>query len=286
MQRYGPRNNKQKHIIKNIIETGNPFGETGSRLENVPEALVLYESGKKHDDERKLLHLGCMLGYRLNSMRDDVIYILNKLNVDYEMREDEACCGYFIWNTGERDALKDIITQNDSIFSQYDKIICACAGCYTFFKQEYPHSEKFIHVIEILDEELDKLDNNTLKDLQEKFNSVKKISFHDSCHLTRPHGIVDPPRNILEILGYNFEEFDMAGSDGVCCGADGGMRIVNPELAIKIGKKRVEEAKNISDELLTLCPFCIFNFIEASQGDLAVGSLYHEIVRFLNPTGD
>jgi len=284
---FGLRNQKQLYLINNIVNTGNPFGQEESRLKGVPSELLK----EKMDYEFKplkskiLLHLGCMLGYRLHSMRDDVLNLFNLLEIDYTLLRDENCCGYFIWNTGDHKTARDIIQKNSEVFDQYDKIICACAGCYTFFKEHYPHNEKFYHSIEIIDKTLMKfkeegrLDSKMLNEIR-----GKSMVFHDSCHLTRPHNIIMAPRRTMSCIGINSKEYSRSGIGGLCCGADGGLRIVNPELAVKIGIDRVKEAKEMeSDVILTLCPFCIFNFRDATSEEeiVEVKSLYYYIHKYL-----
>ena len=66
---------------------------------------------------------------------------------------------------------------------------------------------------------------------------------------------------LLEKIGFELREFDKA----LCCGANGGMRIINPFLALEIGKMRLLETKEKCDILLTLCPFCIHNFRDTAQ---------------------
>lgn len=285
--KYGLRNPKQSILIQNIVNTGNPFGHEDSRLEGVSREFLKekMEYEFKKSETRTLLHLGCMLGYRLHSMRDDVLAIFNLLNIDYTLLRDEQCCGYFVWNTGDHETAEEIIEQNAKVFDQYDKIICACAGCYTFFKENYPNNEKFHHCIQIIDEELKKLQDNgnLISNKNEEF-SKKSIVFHDSCHLTRPHGVVEPPRRTLKTMEIDFKNYPHAGMDNLCCGADGGLRIVNPKLAVKIGRDRVNEAIELDcDTILTLCPFCIFNFRDAASEEeiVDVESLYHYIKDFL-----
>lgn len=285
VQQYGLRNKKQKILIKNIKKWGNPFGNEGSRLTAVDSELLDKRLFKDTDDSppsKILLHFGCMLGYRLQSMRDDTLEILELLKIDYSLLENELCCGYFIWNTGDHESARTIIEKNQKYFKYFDKIICACAGCYTFFKKHYPNSEKFVHFIEVINQKLPAKGNNkpVEKDIK------KSYIFHDSCHLTRPHKITQPPRKIMKRMGMKLEEFPHNGEKGLCCGADGGMRIINPELAVRIGKVRVQEAKKSgADALLTLCPFCIFNFRDAlpEKGEgLAIKGLYNEIKQWLS----
>jgi len=284
--RYGARNTKQARLIQNILESGNPFGSKESRLEGISEDLIEGKVLDKSDstDGTTLLHLGCMLGYRLHSMRDDIIEILNILNINYKILANEQCCGYFIFNTGDHNSAKVAIERNTDLFEQFDRIICACAGCFIFFKENYPHPEKFIHIIEVINNKFETLHQSGAISKKKKQDESKAISFHDSCHLTRPFGITEPPRRILDLLGYSLNEFEYSKKRGLCCGADGGMRITNPDLAVYIGKERVKEALDIgSNSLMTLCPFCIFNFREASKDlkQLKIQSLYTEILKYL-----
>jgi fumarate reductase (CoM/CoB) subunit B len=284
---HGLRNKKQLYLIQNIVNSGNPFGSEESRLKGAPLELVENKIDKQLNPSKPkiLLHLGCMLGYRLNSMRDDVLKIFNLLDINYNLLGDESCCGYFVWNTGDHETAEKIIKKNSEDFKNYDKIICACAGCYTFFKEHYPEKDKFYHSIEMIDDTMIKLnkEGRLRSKIVNKTPDRLKI-FHDSCHLTRPHYIVDPPRRILNLMGIEFHDYSHSGVEGLCCGADGGLRIINPELAVKIGRDRVKEAEDMnSDKIITLCPFCIFNFQDATSEETTVGveSLYHYIRTYL-----
>lgn len=284
--KYGPRNPKQARLIQNIIESGNPFNNKESRLKGLSENTLQNKVLKETDEVKTntLLHLGCMLGYRLHSMRDDIIEILNLLDVNYTLTPEEQCCGYFIFNTGDHDSANLTIKRNISLFEKFDRIICACAGCFIFFKENYPHPEKFVHVIEVIDDKLERMREDAKLPEINKETVENRISFHDSCHLTRPFGITEPPRRILKLLGYSLNEFEYSKKQGLCCGADGGMRITNPELAVFLGRERVNDAiKMGSNRLMTLCPFCIFNFKEASNElqEFAIQSLYSKIRTYL-----
>jgi len=211
-------------------------------------------------------------------MGKSLINVLNKLKVDYTLSPDEFCCGYFIFNTGDHDSANKVIEKNKQYFSQYDTIITACAGCYTFIKQNYGLEVPIKHVIEVIDEKLktSDLDLSKLED--------KEIIFHDSCHLTRPHGIIKPPRDVLTSLGFKLKEFDRSKDKGICCGADGGMKIINPEFSREIGTFRLKDAKKKADIVLTLCPFCMHNFKDCSESngiDITIGDLFKELEEIL-----
>ncbi len=286
-KKVGFQSQKQAILTKNILNEGNPFGNKKSRLKGVPSEILrkrIVGSSQSSSRSKVLLHFGCMLSYRLQKMRDDVLRILDLLGVDFSILKDEHCCGYFIFNTGDHESAKVAIEKNLLQFEEFNTIICACAGCYIFFKKQYPDSDKFKHIIEIIDQKVREFQCEGTLPVKDDKEINKTISFHDSCHLTRPFGITKAPRNILTALKYKINEFPHSGKEGLCCGADGGMRILNPELAIQIGTERVKEAKDSgSSMLLTLCPFCIYNFQEANfeVSKFKIGSLYREILSYL-----
>ncbi|MBD3350937.1 MAG: hypothetical protein GF364_05570 [Candidatus Lokiarchaeota archaeon] len=281
-EKYGFRNKKQEYLVKNIIETGNPFAEKSSRLASVPDEIKRAKIfDKKTNNGKVLVHLGCMLAYRLKDMRNDVLKILELLDIDYVLLEDEECCGYFIWNTGDHKSAEKVIRKNEKKFKPFSKIICACAGCFTFFKSNYKENIKFEHFIETIYHRFIEIEERNEIKIQKEAKLQKPVIFHDSCHLTRPHGIIDEPRIIMNKMGLKLTEFSMSKDKGLCCGADGGMRIVNPKLSLEITKDRTKEAATKSKKLYTLCPFCIYNFYEAKQQGLEIGSLYQTIRVFL-----
>ncbi|MHA1249593.1 MAG: (Fe-S)-binding protein [Candidatus Helarchaeota archaeon] len=256
VKKWGVQFQRQLKLTENIFKTGNPFGSERPRFEWLKNPI--------NKSSKTLLHLGCMISYKYPEMGKNVIAILDELGIDYTISPNERCCGYFIYNTGNHDAALKLIKENKKELKKYKKIITACAGCTIFFKINYGLGNKVHHIIEIVDKSIR---NTELKSMD---NSSKKAIFHDSCHISRPFDILKQPRNILKKLGYNnennnFIEFDLTGKFGTCCGADGGMRIVNKDLSLKVGMDRVLEASNKADILFTMCPFCINNFREVAK---------------------
>jgi Fe-S oxidoreductase len=285
VSKYGFVNPMQNAVIDNIVQTGNPFHEEGARFKNIINQSESHSS-QIHEylrrDSKAMLHLGCMLDYRINQMATDLFDIFTILKIDFKLDANESCCGYYIWNCGDHQAANKFIANNLATFDQYDEVICACAGCYTFFRSNYPANLNFTHVIEkiatCLPEFLTQHPSATSKLLVENAKKAK-VLFHDSCHLARPWGIITPPRAILQSLGHEIIEFEQTQDNTMCCGADGGMRFINKPLALQVGKTRLKEAQEKGSSLSTLCPFCIFNFREANPvpQELSIESLYHEI---------
>ncbi|MBN2152299.1 MAG: (Fe-S)-binding protein [Candidatus Lokiarchaeota archaeon] len=289
VSRFGFINPMQKGVIDNILQTGNPFHEEGSRFKqllDLSDHARAQVTGLVRGNSKTLLHLGCMLSYRITQMATDLFDILAILGIDFTLDPNEACCGYYVWNCGDHHGADEFIKHNTEHLEEYEEIICACAGCYTFFRTNYPKTLRFTHVVERIAAALPaflKGHPKAASQVRSENGCKLRILFHDSCHLARPWGIITPPRAILKELGHEVVEFSQNGENTLCCGADGGMRFVNKPLAIQIGRARLDEARSKAPSLSTLCPFCIFNFQEAnaSPETLAIESLYAEIQKDL-----
>jgi len=245
VEKWGIQYPRQSVITENIRKHGNPFGHQEGRTAWLGEL--------PHSSDT-LVHIGCMMSYPLSSMGKSIINILKKLKIDFTISPNERCCGYFVFNSGNHKVAQEIISQNMKVFKQYKQIITLCCGCYTFIKEHYPLKIPITHVIEVIFEKVQNLKIN------EGYQG-ERIIFQDSCHIARPHGITDPPRTLIKKMGFELFEFDLP----TCCGADGGMRIINPEVAQKAGKLRLLEAKEKSAHLTTLCPFCIAHFRDVAD---------------------
>ncbi len=282
VRKYGFINPVQRNVIENILQFGNPFREGGLRYKNLSQLHDAKIHQHLNRRSKTLLFLGCMLHYRIPQMATDLFGTLEALKIEFTLAENESCCGYYVWNCGDHEGTDAIIKKNMEYMQEYDEIICACAGCFTFFRSNYPKTTRFSHVIEKIAESLPALleeHPDAAERLKNANQKKEHLLFHDSCHLTRPWGIIDPPRDVLSLLGHQLTEFDRNRERNLCCGADGGMRFINKELAIKVGQSRLEEAAMKAKSLSTLCPFCIFNFREGNTfGDMVeIESLYHII---------
>ncbi|MCK5382663.1 MAG: (Fe-S)-binding protein [Gammaproteobacteria bacterium] len=112
---------------------------------------------------------------------------------------------------------------------------------------------KVVHIIELLDE--------LRRDGRLKTTGVtnEKISYHDPCNAGRRGGVLDQPRNLLNLVAPNFVELPETGAMNWCCGGGGGVSSNEraDELRLKVfsAKKRQLDAVNI-EGLVTACSNC------------------------------
>ena len=240
----------QRELIRNVKAFGTPFGRSGTRVD-----LPRLPKGP-----RTLLFTGCFSAYVNKEIARASFSILKKLAVDFTCLADEPCCGYFIYNTGDHESAADLVEKNIKRFKEsgIERIISVCPGCSTFLTRNYDMDIEVVHI--------SKLISDLIETRPVPLQTHKgKVTFHDACNLGRSLGLYEEPRNIIHAMGYSLVEMALSRERAMCCGADGGMKIVFPGLAVEIGKKRLE--KGIPEEcekLFTICPFCLTNFKEAS----------------------
>ncbi|MGQ9720515.1 MAG: (Fe-S)-binding protein [Candidatus Jordarchaeum sp.] len=253
----------EKKMDRRIVEYKNPYKEPQEDRFNWLEVEV-----PKTADT--LLYFGCVTAYRYGETGRAIVELLKKAGYDFTITPDEGCCGMHPYWDGEMKLSVDIAKENIEIFKKTGakKIVTACAGCYSTFKNAYPElvdnfDFELVHFSELL---LELIKNGKLK--LKKTNPMK-VTYHDPCHLGRHSGVFDAPREVIKsIPGVELVEMEHSGRDSQCCGGGGGYFTEFPEDAVEIAEKRVREAEETgADALVTTCPLCKTNL------DLAIKRL-------------
>jgi heterodisulfide reductase subunit D len=247
---------------KNIFTTGNPLGrDPAERNDWRPDNLVL------NKDSKHLFFVGCMSSYWTMDIAELISRILNKIDYDFRILDDESCCGYIEFWSGEIDKAKQLAQKLDDKIEAagITTIFTACPGCYSTLKYDYPKlgiklNAEVLHFSELV---VRLLDEGKLK-FTTPLNAT--ITYHDPCHLGRFHRIFDAPRRIIESLpGVKFVEMDYNRENSNCCG--GPLRTAFLEQAEKIGVLRAQEANETgADYVTTICPQCVISLRQSSSG--------------------
>jgi len=192
-----------------------------------------------------IYHPGC---YSLVFLKDKVQNyrnILKTLGVDFSFREDSLCCGGCLIESGYEKNARKLARENMFFLTskKTKKIITNCPLCLQTLSQEYKKmlpdwDIKSEFIFEIILEKL-KQENELIK-----FFSNEKVIYYDSCYLGRHLNILDEPREILKLLGYNFVEMPYSREETLCCGSCGQLDITNPELSRKIAFNFIRQIQN------------------------------------------
>ena len=211
---------------------------------------------------------GCTAREKLPSIQEATERLLKLAGVDYHILDDEKCCGSVLLRTGFTDEAAEQIEKNTDVLKG-ETIITSCAGCYKTLKDDYDGLD-VIHISQLL--------NQLIK--EDRLNLSKtdlNVTYHDSCHLGRHCDEFDEPRDVIKSVA-NLVEMENVRENSICCGAGGGVKSAYPEIAMQMGKSRIDEAKETGCEtLVTPCPFCKLNL---ENDDLEVLDLTEFLVKY------
>jgi len=134
-----------------------------------------------------------------------------------------------------------------------------CGHAYTAIRWEGPNLMgrrfpfKVQHILEVLDE------LRAAGLFKTEGMEDTRLTFHDPCQLVRKGGVIDQPRNLLNMVASDFVEMDDHGTMNWCCGAGGGVSAIEEAAGIKMKafdrKKAQLEGLNV-DTLVTACANC------------------------------
>ncbi|OKY78540.1 MAG: Fe-S oxidoreductase subunit, GlpC family [Candidatus Methanohalarchaeum thermophilum] len=245
----GEEPKKTSHIVNNIFEKYNPGGyEVSERKNWVNEEL-------EFSDNSKIGYMaGCWISYKHPEIAQNTIKILNKAGIKPQLIDQEKCCGLFVTDNGHVDEFEEYAKNYmGEIKSQgIEKLIVSCPSCYSQMKHEYAkqYEEPEFEVKLSVDffNKLLKEERLTLK------NDDLNLSIKDGCH---GKDASEAPREILEETNNGSKELS---EEIICCGAPAGVKPLYPDISDDIGMLSIEKADQVSDEMITYCPFCLYHF--------------------------
>jgi len=251
-----------------IERTGNPYEKPPAEryLPWFPEGVSV--AGKAD----LAYYAGCTGAYLAQPMVKGDVLVLSAIGEEFTMLppEDEVCCGFPLFITGQHDMLKSLVSRLVNAYKArgVKTLLCSCPCCVNimvkdwpiFYGKELPF--KIRHITQFVEEALKK------GKLQFKKGLKERIIYHDPCYLSRGVGIMAEPRFILsQIPEIQLIEFERHGLDSRCCGAGGAARKVFHENAVAMGRLTIDEAvAKKADKLILSCPACYEKVNEAMQG--------------------
>ena len=245
---------------------------------------------------------GCRFSFdeELRDIPRAAVTLLKNAGVDVGiMGADESCCGGRTYQMGYRGEYIKFAENNVEAWKTagVKTVVTSCSDCYFAFKRLYPELGSTVEVLHTV-EYIDRLIKQGKLKLTKPVNMT--VTYHDPCHLGRqgePYipwqgkekkilnqvvvhepnkpryngawGIYDPPRDILKsIPGLQLVEMERIREYAWCCGSGGGCIDAFPEFSAWTAGERIEEAKTTDAEaIVTACPWCERNFLDAVSSD-------------------
>ncbi|ODB85096.1 heterodisulfide reductase [Candidatus Thiodiazotropha endoloripes] len=134
-----------------------------------------------------------------------------------------------------------------------------CGHAYTAIRWEgpnligRPYGFKVVHILELLDE------LRSTGRLKTEGTEDDRLTFHDPCQIVRKGGVLEPPRNLLNMVATNFVDMNDSREMNWCCGGGGGVSANEraEELRIKAFKRKKTQLDELNVEtLVTACANC------------------------------
>ena len=219
---------------------------------------------------------GCTAREKLDSISEATQSLLKLFNIEYEILDNEQCCGSVLLRTGFKE---DGIEQMNKTYSDIKgkTILTSCAGCYKTLKEDYKNyldaDLEVIHISQLLNE---LINENSIN----KLDKGLLVTYHDPCHLGRHAGEYEAPRSVIKTFS-NLTEMKNIKEKSRCCGSGGGVKSAYGDLSNSIAKLRIAEANETgADLLVSACPFCKLNLSQNSD-DLEVLDLSEFVLKML-----
>jgi len=250
-----------------IRNTGNPYNQPPA------DRFIWLPSDVKVSEKAEIgYYAGCTGAYEAQPMVKGDVLVLDAIGEPFTMlsAEEEVCCGFPLFITGQHDMLKDLTKRlvNSYKAKGVKTLLCSCPCCVNIMTRDWPifYGDKLPFKIRHITQYVaDAIED---KRLIIKKGLKERIIYHDPCYLSRGVGIIKEPRIILKnIADIELLEFDRHGLDSRCCGAGGAARKVFHENAIAMGRLTIDEAVDKkADKLVLSCPACYSKVNEALAG--------------------
>jgi len=144
-----------------------------------------------------------------------------------------------------------------------------------------PFNFKVRHILEVLDE--------FRKDGRLKLSGkeVQKLTYHDPCQIARRGGVIEEPRNLINMFADDFVEMPDTGKMNWCCGAGGGVSSNEraDEIRLQVFQRKKDQLDAIHvDGIISACSNCRIHLedgLEEYHMDMPVLSLTETIAEQL-----
>ncbi len=206
---------------------------------------------------------GCIMSTVFADVHAATIRVLRRNGCTVVLPKAQGCCGALHSHGGDLAGARELARKNIAAFEglHVDAIIVNAAGCGSTLK-EYGHllhddpewaaravafSAKIMDVSEFLAE----LDLNT-RDMRPL---PLTVTYQEPCHLAHAQRISAAPRKLMRAIpGLTLREMP---ESSLCCGSAGIYNVTQPEMAARLGKRKVDHALSTgADVIVTANPGC------------------------------
>jgi len=192
------------------------------------------------------LFTGCVADAMFRHVHWATARVLQQNGCEVVIPQSQQCCGAIHYHSGASEPAVDLIHQNIQAFADesLDAVVVNVAGCGAMLK-DYAHILNELkpggHHVEV------DAFVSRMKDVSEFLVELgivpptgtinATVAYQDACHLQHAQKIVAEPRELLnQISGIKLVP---VAEPELCCGAAGSYNLTQPEMADRLGKRRI-----------------------------------------------
>ncbi len=202
---------------------------------------------------RVAFFVGCVADAMFRHTHWATLRVLQENGCDIVIPRGQGCCGAIRYHGADSEGARKEADQNVDTFNldDFDAIVVNHAGCGAMMKEYGLHWQDerqeeraaFAAKVRDINEFLDELG---LVPPSGKIEAT--VTYHDACHLAHAQKITDPPRRLLEQIP-GLEIRPLPESD-LCCGSAGTYNINHPEMADRLGQRKVENIRSTGAKIV------------------------------------
>lgn len=219
---------------------------------SVPPAVTLPRVTPAQGERRARVALlaGCAQQVLDPDINVATIEVLARNGVEVVVPETQGCCGGLAWHTGDMRAAQSFARKNlDAFPADVDAILTNAAGCGSAMHEYHlilrgtadeKRAEAFKKRVVDVSVFLARIGLRELPAATGKAggDGVRRVAYHDACHLANAQGVREEPRKLLRAIpGVKLCELPDAH---LCCGSAGTYNLDQPETAASLGAQKAK----------------------------------------------
>ncbi len=225
--------------------------------QKVPAAPSAQSSPAMEKRGRVALMQGCAEPVLQPEIRAATVRLLNRVGFDVVFASGEGCCGALVHHMGrEQESLaaarRNVDAWNREIEEGLDAIVITTSGCGTTIKDygfmlrgDPAYAEKAARVSALAKDVSELLDSIELP----KAVGVRKltVAYHSACSMQHGQKITAAPQRLLKAAGFDVRQ---PVESHLCCGSAGTYNILQPEIAGKLGDRKVANIERLKPDVI------------------------------------
>jgi L-lactate dehydrogenase complex protein LldE len=188
-----------------------------------------------------------------------VMRLLRRHGVEVDVPAGQTCCGLPLFNSGYRDQAAAVARHTIPRFAAAEHVVVPSGSCAWMVKAEYPHlfpdDPAMAAAARALAARTRELSQFLVGVLGVTGGGVpppgiRRVTYHDSCHLLRGLGEARAPRALLAGAGVDLVE--LPGADE-CCGFGGSFSVRLPDVSGGILRRKLDQVRATGADAVVAC---------------------------------